>query len=548
VKAYVVAAVLLVSGCSGIPTEGRVTQVADSQASPRSAARYVPAKPRAGATVQQVVDGYVDAMLAHPVATGIVQAYLTPGAARRWRSDAGMTVYSRLRTSVSVDAKDRASAVLRIAQRMSLGPDGRATVERRTTRRELALRRVDGEWRIDSPFDGYLVSDRFATDYLRAFPLWFFDRDGERLVPELTHGIVSRQLAAELTQRLAAGPQDDALRTFLPPVEQVRVEVKGRVAEVRLRAVADASAERLRAQVLSTLRGVSGIDSVRIFLDGEPDGGIHPIDAVVGFGPRSVPDHVYGILGNQIVDIENRRRPIAGPWAPQGRDAAAMAVDSTAIAVVQRGRDAVRVGRRGGGETIMVTGTDFADPLWDDEQRLWLVDQPEAPRVRVIVENRLRPVPAAFDRNVESFAVSPDGARYVACLGCGRNGDGDVVVGSIERDADGAVVGLGASHPVSLGLRGERSVAWVSRTRVGFLSDTVYGPQLHSVGFDGADVSTPSPRRAVPQGGISGWAGTPVEGAERWAVDHRGRLWRQGADGMWQDVAKGPVRALVLGR
>jgi hypothetical protein len=547
-RTLVVLLVLTVAGCSGIPTGGRVTQVADGQASPRSATRYEPAKPRPGASARQIVDGYIDAMLAHPVATGIVQAYLTPKAAKRWDPDAGMSVYSRVRTSVSARAaKGRATAALRIAQTMALGSDGRASLDHRVIRREIDLRQVNGEWRIDTPIDGYLVSARFASDYLRPFPLWFFDRDGARLIPELTHGIVSRQLAAELVQRLAEGPKDASLRTFIPPANQVRVEVKGRIAEVHLRGVAHDASDRLRAQVLSTLRSAPGIAGVRILHDGEPDGGVHPIDAVVGFGPRSVPEKIYGIAGGRIVDIENHRRPIAGPWSKEGRDVVALAVDSTNLAVVRAGRGAVEVGPRTGRvDHQVVTGTDFAVPFWDDEHQLWLVDQPDAPRVRIFTGNGVRAIAATFNAPVESFAVSPDGARYVACMR--RGDDGEVVVGSIQRGADGEVVGLGPSYSVSAGLRDERSAAWISRTRIGFLSKTVYGPQLHAVGFDGADALTPSTRSAVPGGGIGAWAGAPVEGADLWAVDRHGRLWRQVPGGMWQAVAKGPIRALVLGR
>ncbi|HSI26400.1 MAG TPA: LpqB family beta-propeller domain-containing protein [Aeromicrobium sp.] len=533
---------LTLAACTGLPTSGPVGRLTDAAPTARADTRYEPAKPRRGASAKQILAGYLDAMLAYPQATTVVEAYMTEDAAEAWNPGPGMAVYSRLRTTVGAPIDDRAEVTLQFDQVMEVDPDGRVTVEPKTVRVPLTLVRSEGQWRVATPLGGYLVSERFADDYVRAFPLWFFDGDGQRLVPELSHGLVSPQLAAEMVQLLVDGPRESSLRTYVPSADRVRVEVRGGVADVQLDGAAPESPDRFRAQLLSTLRGVPGIDGVRIFIDGAPDGGVHPIDAVVGFGPRSVADHVYGLTEDGVVAVSNGLRPIAGPWSNGGRGAAGVAVDSTSIAVVNQPRTAVAFAGRNGGGRQSISGTAFVNPSWDDQHRLWLVDRPAGTRVRVVEPGAVRTVDTPLPAGVESFAISPDGVRYVAAV------NGTVLVGMVERDAGGRPTGLAAGRVVSVGLAGERGVGWASQVRVEFVATTRYGPQLHSVGFDGADLSVPSVRDAVPNGGVAAWAGPPHDGADRWALDESGRVWRQTAGGIWSKLTTERLRALSVGR
>ena len=94
--------VLLVGGCGSIPTSGPVTRVADDKGFGESTVRYAPALPVPGASPQEIVLGYLDAMLAFPVSTGTASAFLTPSAAKSWRPLDGVRVYSRPKVSAPV--------------------------------------------------------------------------------------------------------------------------------------------------------------------------------------------------------------------------------------------------------------------------------------------------------------------------------------------------------------------------------------------------------------------------------------------------------------
>jgi len=533
---------LSLAGCAQLPDSGPVERVVSAGSRTHGNVRYEPAPPRPGATPQQIVDGYLDAMLAYPEATGIVQSYLTPEAVAGWRSTAGMTVYSNV---ISVPGKATTKhAAFRITARKLLTVDssGEATMNGPDVTRVLRLDRVDGQWRIANPVPGYLVTREFADDYLRSYPLWYFDESGERLVPELTHVVVSDQLPLTLTRRLAAGPRLSTLRTYMPGPDDLRVSITGRIVNVDFQRVASGTADKMAAQLISTLRGVPGLDGVRVLVDGAPQGDVHPIDAVVGFGPGPLATRAYALRGNRVVDVTSRVRPIGGPWGRSARNALAVAVDGEAIAAVLPGRTTVVTGPRQGGRLETFTGTAFADPSWDDAGWLWLVDQQGGTRVRIVRGADLRTVNASDLGIVSSFAVSPDRSRYAAVIRSGE--EESVVVGAIQHNAAGDPIRLLTPRVVSDKSSGERAAGWESPTRIGFVATGAAGQQLYSVGLDGADLSTGDPL----MGGVQSWAGAAADGADRWAADRRGQLWHREPGGQWRLKSHGQFRALSSGR
>jgi hypothetical protein len=533
---------LSLAGCAQLPDSGPVERVVSAGSRTHGNVRYEPAPPPPGATPRQIVDGYLDAMLAYPEATAIVQSYLTPEAAADWRSAAGMTVYS----SVLTTAREMTTrqAALRITARTLLTVDssGEASVGGRDVTRLLRLDRVDGQWRIANPVPGYLVSRQFADDYLRSYPLWYFDESGERLVPELIHAVVSEQLPLTLTRRLAAGPRLSTLRTYLPGPDDLRVRITGKVVNVDFQRDPAGSVDKVAGQLISTLRGVPGLDGVRILVDGAPEGDVHPIDAVVGFGPGPLAMRAYALRGNRVVDVTSRVRAISGPWGRSARNALAIAVNAERIAAVLPGRTAVVAGARRGGRVETFTGSDFADPSWDDAGWLWLVDQAGGTRVRVVRAGDVRTVDAGDLGMVDSFAISPDRSRYAAVIRSDE--EESVVVGAIEHNAAGDPSRLLTPRAVSGNSPGARAVGWESSTRIAFVATGAAGQQLYSVGLDGADLAAGD----ALTGSVQSWAGAAADRAGRWAVDRLGRLWHHEPGGSWQLRSRGPLRALCSGR
>ena len=264
------AAAVMLAGCGGIPSSGPVERVSDDGGPDQSTVRYAPVGPSRGASPQQIVRGFLDAMLAYPVSTGTAALYLTPDAGKRWRSSQGVTVYTSPEVTLSetgVLEAERESIIvdLRTSPVAQLDRQGHFTKGGDVKPRSFILEEIKGQWRISNPQDGVMVTRTYYDDYFRPFSLYFFDAPGERVVPDLVHLAVGDQLPTALVTALARGPvrTPGSLRTYVPGVGSLRPSVTvgdAHVADVEFSAsvakMSTGDRQRLAAQIVWTLRSV----------------------------------------------------------------------------------------------------------------------------------------------------------------------------------------------------------------------------------------------------------------------------------------------------
>ena len=548
------AAAAVLSGCAGIPSSGPVERVADDGGLDQSTVRYAPVGPPRGASPQQIVRGYLDAMLAYPVSTGTAALYLTPDAAKEWRSSDGVAVYVRpqvtLPQSDEGSGPDAVSVLLRTDEVARLDRQGHFTRSTNDPVRTYRMQRVDGQWRIANPQSGVMVTRTYYDNYFRPFSLYFFDAPGERLVSDLVHLAVGEQLPTGLVTALARGPGDipGSLRTYVPGVGSLRpsVTVGGEgVADVEfstsLTKLSGAERDRLAAQIVWTLRSAPGLRGVRIFggtailsARGER---VHPVESWGGFGPPAAKNHTYALVDDKLVEIDGASvRPVSGTWGRDAAGAVEVAVSDDSVAAVLAGRDQVRVTDRAGRDPFDIDGNRFVAPWWDFDERLWLVDRPRASsRVRVVEDGRTRTLSVGGLRGlaVRSFALSPDGGRYAVAA---TNGGGPALyVGPVQRDENDRLTSLGDPQRLSFGVADPHSVDWVSTTRLGFLGASGAGVQLYDVALDGTGVigGDTGGGPLLPDVDAAVLTGRTGEDTARWVVDSRRRLWYRPPSGTW---------------
>ncbi|MET0448027.1 MAG: GerMN domain-containing protein, partial [Aeromicrobium sp.] len=310
---YLVAVLVttVASACAVIPSSGPVTRVADDEGLGQSAVRYAPARPIPGASPEQIVRGYLDAMLAFPVSSRTASAFLTPAAAEVWSASAQVRIYSGPEVAQTEEAGNRGELRNQpggpVSVRLGFTEDAQLDRQGRYTRRaapaalSYSLEQVDGEWRIANPQSGILIDRKFFADYFRPFELYFFDRPGRRLVPETVHLVSGDQLATTLVANLTGGPAPegtDAIRTYVPARKSLRPSVPisdDGIADVEFTQdfgdLSSSAREHLSAQVVWTLRQVPGVEGVQI-VGGSTAlaaGGdeVQPIQAWGGFGPST---------------------------------------------------------------------------------------------------------------------------------------------------------------------------------------------------------------------------------------------------------------------
>jgi len=555
--------VAFLAGCAGIPDSGPVTKVNAARADDQSTVRYSPTGPAQNASPQEIIRGYLDAMLAYPVTTGTAASFLTPDAAREWKSSAGVKVYAEPQVSTPV-VRDNAGNVdkptvdidLEVVEDASLDPQGR--FERVNARKQFNFRlaRTNGEWRITNPQPGFLVNRKFFGDYYRPFNDYFFDKPGKRLVSAPIYLAVGDQLSTSLVSSLMMGPKgllNKTARTFAPEGTQLRTSVPLRddgLAEVQFRddlsGLSSSAQERLSAQIIWTLRQVDQVSGVRI-IGGENvlypgNRGIQSIDAWGSFGPRYGDGGFYGVQRDRIVEVSGRDvAPVDGPWGKNARKAAVIAVDSDHLAVVNRDRSKLTIGSFDKDKAPTFGGKRFLRPFRDDAGMFWAMDRPGSDsRLRLFDVKGSRKVPIGLlaKFRLESFALSPDGSRYAAIADVG--GTSQVYVGTVLRNAQDTVTSLGNPEllpPNGADFTKPRSLSWASATTVTFLADdAVVGAQIFESRVDGSSSTGGTASSGALLPGVDAVALTTTGGSDptRYVTDKTAHTWLLRPGGAWE--------------
>ncbi len=547
--ALVVASVLLLTGCVGLPEDGPVVEAdlgrrQDAERAPDIDAR----PPLEGSSRQAVVSGFLDAMTAWPIQTNVAKQYLAADAADAWNPDAGMIIYSDVAlpeevggtVTVPLASADRLDASG--GWRGALGPDARNL--------QFRLTPEDGEFRIVDPPDALVVPASWFQQRFRQVSLYYFDPIAQILVPEPVFVPVGEQLATSLVSKLLEEPPPrlrGIVRSFVPPGLAVELSVPvddDGVAEITLTGEAPTpsadESELMLAQLAWTLRQDPDITALRVTVGGErlplPGGAQeYEVDDARDFDPAGAEagTQLYGLRhGRVFAGTPTNLQAVSGPFGTGRTRLAEVAVapgpDLAAGVTADRSQVLVAPVRAGDGDErarFVAGGTSFARPTWDYVGRLWMVDR-TARGARILCAEGGEPsrtravrVPGITGADVRTMLVSRDGTRLVAIV---RGTGGDRLVaarveigptGRVERATPAVVFSSAENLPRIV------DIAWTSPTTLAVLTPTRPGSlfEVDSVVADGASVGVDTSSTIV-SGRIGGVAGSADERVPTYAV------------------------------
>ncbi|MEO9325964.1 LpqB family beta-propeller domain-containing protein [Nocardioides sp. C4-1] len=560
---------LTLGGCAGVPTSGPVVAAGSESTIADDTANDVnPDPPSRGMTESQVVEGFLDAMMASPIDFDVARQYLTTAAADRWRPEQEMITYDQVDT---VEDSRRVLVTLDDAQRLS--STGAWLGRLRETEQTIELRLVydDGNYRITNPPDAHLVPVNWFTQRYRQASLYFFDPTGSILVPQPVFVPEGTTLGRSLIDGLVAGPGPGlatVVRSYLPVGVTADVRVVGSVALVDLEASATVTpgystptTQRMLAQLAETLGEDPTIRSLRVTLAGTPiitaDGSAeYAVGAAAGVGPNGAdPDTgLYAVRDGVLARRDGRELvPVAGAFGSGRTRVGLAAVDlsgSRAAGVGLRGRNLLLADLADPADgteataTQVLQGERLLKPEWDFAERLWVVDRTRSGAVvRVVRGRQVREVdvPGVSGQDVRSFLVSRDGTRFLAVV---ASGDGDTVrVGRVESDPEGAVVSVRATEVLVPATSGQAidDIAWASPTSVTLLStvDPSFS-EVRTIGVDGASGTEDDVRPVA--GPLLGLVGSPLPDLPTYGITSTGLLDLVDYDPV--DFAGGPPQAV----
>ncbi|MCD4556740.1 LpqB family beta-propeller domain-containing protein [Schaalia sp. lx-100] len=272
----------VVSSCSSLPRAGRPLPF-DVKAPVNAPIELVAGGPQEDTTPERLVQ---DFLLACAAGTSdyfaTARLFLTQGSAQKWDPTAHVQIFAT-DSSPQVSLKepenmDKTKVVVGAAALASLDDTGvLKRAEGSSVSNTYTLVKEKGQWRIDSPPDGILMSQAaFMASYSRA-SLYFPAHAGDILVSD-PRWYPTRRLASYLLDGLVQGPRADlesVVTNAVPAgtrLESHSVEVSDGIAKVQLEGPAPADAhdqELMQWQIARTLTGVRTISSVKISVSGQ---------------------------------------------------------------------------------------------------------------------------------------------------------------------------------------------------------------------------------------------------------------------------------------
>jgi len=522
-------AALTATGCGGVPDSGDVhvgralPAVGGADDAFDFDVKALPPPWRSGMTPEEVVAGFLRAVVNGDGDYAIARSYLSTSAARNWDPVRSITMYDELRVAFTGIGSTR-SVRLRAVRTGAVDERGDFDPTRGPIDETVGLVRIDGQWRIDRVPPGVLLSTLDAQRFVRLARVYYPNRAGSALVPEQTFvRTTSAGFATALIRTLLAGPG----RWLAPAVNRAaqpgttligNVPVVGGVADVNLspsaRQATGKQLELLSAAVVWTLRQVPDIAAVRLLIDGSPlslpgIGTTQPKTAWPAYDPAGV------VSGPTLFVADGRINAVNGsPGTLAGvRDVSAVAESTTAdvVAVVRSVRTGMvlATGPIGGTLVARLTARAMIAPTVDaDGDTLTVTTAPAGQRVMEVTRSgsvrRVGLDPQLSRRGVTSLRFSRDGARVAAVIG------GRLMIGRLQQGPAGPVLtGFRDVLPTVIEVTG---VAWTDagdvvaavrsgRTARGLVATDVDGYASRSVSVEGLGAGpvdvTAAPGRAL---------------------------------------------------
>ncbi|HEX5495206.1 MAG TPA: LpqB family beta-propeller domain-containing protein [Mycobacteriales bacterium] len=553
------AAVTLLAGCAGVPSSSpaRVADPLPANARPpeRLTQSFVVVKPERGDTSRDIVSKFITAQANPERSHGVARQFLTPGAQDAWDDTGQVRVidanpYVRS-VSPDNDVAVAAHQVGTVATNGSYNPDEGAYAY------TFHLVRVHGQWRIDNPPHGVIVSAGDFQNVYRQYSLYYLDQAEKHVIGDLRYfastSTSSSTSQATLFLRLLQQPPStalgDAVRSELVGgVQLVGNVVQGsdKVLRVYLTGLGVRSAAVRSAAVAQIVWTLSQLASsgVSIFDDGQRldiQGVTQPTQQSdwQSFDPDTLPVNTgaYFLHAGALYSADGNRVP-----GPAGRGdyalssvAVSLATDSSPTPRVAgvsaaSGQARLYVGQLGRPLTLRLRAHTLTSLTWDS-----IFDEVWAIRDGRVVRVPRRGAPAPVDSQsldslgpVRTLRLSRDGSRVAIVAG----DPGQLYLARVGRD--NGQVAVEGPVDVAPSLADVDGVSWESATTLLVLAS---GPgddrMLRTVSVDGAVMKSETK---------SGLPGPPVRVATApnlpAVAESDGSLWQRTGD-HWTNLVRG---------
>lgn len=515
--AGVVLVTVTATACSlPLPRDVQAVHAVEAQRRVSGDIQVLPPGPKAGATPEDIVQGFLGAEANADRQHGIARQFLTAREATAWRDEDEVQVYDPDRVKLVSAGTGAAGASVDVTCFVSgkVRAGGSYSAQAASQVRErYQLQRVNGQWRLDDVPDGLRLTSADRDRSYKASSVYFVAtpvRDTPaHLVPDQVFLPVGNDLAGTLVGRLLEGPST-ALRgsvsTAFPNgtrLQSVSTSGAGVVSvdlDASLNGQPAALLQAMSAQLVWTLRGLGpAFTGLRLLQDGSPvqvpnEGQVQDASDWNSFDPEGLgPNPPYYFVASRrlrsVLALPTTAATAGDPGQLRaiGVDAVAVTPDRTQFALldgVAPGAVTVRTGPLRGPYTPGPTAAGLSSPTWGSGQfGLWMLQSGRQVVLLPTGSVRLQVVTVLGlpVGRLQSLAMSRDGARAALVVG------GQLYVSRVE--VVGGVPRLDPPALVQPGLRDVTRVAWVSGTELAVLGSSTPNTHVLRVAVDGSSVT-----------------------------------------------------------
>ncbi|MDR1214260.1 MAG: LpqB family beta-propeller domain-containing protein [Propionibacteriaceae bacterium] len=559
------------TGCAAIPVTGPVmTEPRSRSGQNDSGVAIAPGPPPQGASVADIVDGFLLAMATFEPDYVTARLYLTDQAAQSWSPESEVLIYGDDAVPRVVDNQVTISAP--IIGRLDVDGAFAGSTDPRWEHDFGLVRNEAGEWRIARPPAGLALSHYLFTSTFVRVDAYFFDHSWSVLVPDSRYLPRGDWGLASAVEAVLAGPaswlapivtsavQPD-LRLNGPPSLDGSGLVDIRLNDTALELSTD-QATLLAVQFAATLRQMPSVTAVSLTV-----GQTTQRTIVERLTIRSIESYdsvqtgsmalLYGLDAQGVVPLEGALppgRPSAGSdlrfGAIEAGAGLALSADGQELAVATAGQVIRGWLVDAGTDRTVMEGSGLLRPQFGSDGQLWaMTSSPASTQLHLSQGETVRSLSPSglLDRQVRSFCLSPDGQRMAVVAEI----DGRLELGLLQvRRQSGQVVDLASWRPIrplwESNALTVSDVSWVGSSALAIIAARPSGiGQAYFIDVDGVDVQELGRPSDAP---LIGLATASRSGTTQLVVlDQEGGAWHYQDTHQWLSIGQSLVAVAYSG-
>jgi hypothetical protein len=456
------ASILVLAGCTQLPTSGEVESIDPSSVLTTSEVDFLPPGPSAGASPEEILQGFVAAGTAAQNNYRVARSYLSEVYRDEWNPNQSVLIVAG---EPIIDEQADGQWVYSVPVVSSVDEAGRYGSVSRASNQELLFRlsQVDGEWRITEAPDGIVLGELAFREAFESVRLYYFSADYRELVPDVRWFASRGDVLTKVIRGLLEPPtywldQGATVSAFpsgtqlvLSPVPVVEGQAQVDLTDGVLQA-SDVQQARMLWQLNTTLTQISDVSDVAITVNQTP----LPVPEIdeeqpaltTGRDPRPVVirGRDFGYLqAGRIEAIDELEAGVAS-LRPE---MVFYSSEYGQAAVVGEG-GLWRVTADGPGEIPLDSRENLVRPAIDSCGLVWSVsEQPGADAMRVFPPTVVNPDEDVWELALElpedsrliSFELARDNTRMLLLVQAGESVR--VLLTAIERSSDCEPEGIG---------------------------------------------------------------------------------------------------------